>query len=67
MTAQVGNWMFGAPSKPTKHGAVFLALDPGVMTSQLEFGEKIASLIDEVRGAETADSWGQVMVPGQRE
>jgi len=67
MTTRVGNWMFGDLSQPTNHGAAFLAMDAGVMSSRSEFDERIAALIDEVQAAEPGVGCERVMLPGQRE
>ena len=36
VTAQVGGWMFGDPSAPTRHGSAFLALDIATMAGDAE-------------------------------
>lgn len=67
MTHQIGNWMHGDASEPTRHGAAFLAFDVDAIAPKGEFAGRIRTLTDEIHAAPTADGVDRVLVPGERE
>lgn len=67
MTHQVGSWIFGDLSRPTRHGAAFIAMDVSVIAPPGEFKRRVDELIDEIHNAPTVDGIERVMVPGERE
>jgi LDH2 family malate/lactate/ureidoglycolate dehydrogenase len=67
MTHQVGSWIFGDLTQPTRHGAAFIAMDVSVIAPPGEFKRRVDELIDEIHAAPTADGIERVLVPGERE
>ena len=67
MTWQVGNWMFGDRSKPTGHGAAFIAIDVTQIMPESEYAARIHHVMDEIRATPTVDGVARVMLPGDRE
>jgi len=67
MTQQVGSWIFGDLSQPTRHGAAFIAIDVSVIAPAGEFTRRVHELIDEIHAAPTAGGVDRVLLPGERE
>lgn len=67
MTHQIGNWMRGDASEPTRHGAAFLAFHVDAIAPSGEFAERVRALSDEIRATPTADGVQRVLLPGERE
>jgi LDH2 family malate/lactate/ureidoglycolate dehydrogenase len=67
ITWQVGSWVFGDKSKPTNHGAAFLAVDVESIMARDEFNDRINYLVDEIHAAPAIDAIDRVMLPGERE
>ena len=67
VTWQVGNWMWGDQTQPTRHGAAFLAIDVAAIAPREEFTSRIHALIDEIHSAPTADGVERILLPGERE
>jgi LDH2 family malate/lactate/ureidoglycolate dehydrogenase len=67
MTWQVGNWMWDDGTKPTEHGAAFVAIDTQLISPGGKFAERIDTLIDEVHAAPRADGVERLYVPGEME
>lgn len=67
MTQRVGSWMADDPSVPTGHGAAFIALDVGAMTSIGVFEGLIEQLAGEIHGAPLAKGAGRIYLPGEME
>jgi ureidoglycolate dehydrogenase (NAD+) len=67
VTWQVGSWIWGDSTKPTDHGAAFLAIDIASIMPKDQFESRVTSLVDEIHNAPTADGVERVLVPGERE
>ena len=67
MTSQVGSWIWGEKSKPTNHGAAFIAIDIQSIMPAGEFERRISHLVDEIHNSPTAEGVDSVMLPGERE
>ena len=67
MTSQVGSWIWGEKSKPTNHGAAFIAIDIQSIMPAGEFERRIGHLVDEIHNSPTAEGVDSVMLPGERE
>ena len=67
ITWQVGSWISSDPSKPTEHGAAFLAIDIATMMAPDQFERRVSHLVDEIHAAPTADGVDRLLLPGERE
>lgn len=67
VTWQVGSWIWGDATKPTGHGAAFLAIDVAAMGPRDVFERRVKDLIDEIHNSPTADGVERVLVPHERE
>ena len=67
MTWSVGSWIFGDASKPTDHGAAFLAMNVAAMGSLEAFQGRIDALIREIHAAPRAHGVDRLYVPGEME
>lgn len=67
LTWQVGSWIHGDPSVPTRHGAAFLAIDIATLMSPEEYWQRIGHVIDEIHHCPTVEGIDRVMLPGERE
>ena len=67
MTWQVGSWISSDPSKPTEHGAAFLAIDIATFMPAGQFESRVNHLIDEIHNSPTADGVDRLLLPGERE
>lgn len=66
-TWEIGNWMWGDGTRPTNHGAAFVALDVAAMAPDGQFVRRIEELVDELHAAPAADEADRILVPGERE
>lgn len=67
VTWQVGSWIWGDATKPTGHGAAFIAIDIATMGPREVFDARINDLIREIHASPTADGVEQVLVPHEKE
>lgn len=66
-TWRVGNWMWDDGTKPTNHGAAFIAIDLNAMMPAAEFARRMEALVDEIHAAPRADGVAALRVPGEME
>ena len=67
VTWQVGNWLWDDGTKPTDHGAAFIALDVNTIMPAAEFTRRVEALVDEIHSAPRADGVERLFVPGEME
>ncbi len=67
VTWQVGNWLWDDGTKPTGHGAAFIAINVPAMMAAGEFTRRIEALVDEIHRAPRADNVDRLYVPGEME
>lgn len=67
VTWQVGSWIWGDATQPTRHGAAFIAMDVAAIAPKDVFEKRINEMIDEIHAAPTADGVERVLVPHERE
>jgi len=67
VTHQVGSWLFDDGTKPTDHGAAFLAIHTDAIMPIARFDARIDKLIDEIHAGPTAAGCERLLVPGERE
>jgi LDH2 family malate/lactate/ureidoglycolate dehydrogenase len=67
MTWEVLSWSFDEASRPTGHGAAFLAINIGVLLPLEQFHERMAQLIREVRASPKAKGTERIYLPGEME
>jgi ureidoglycolate dehydrogenase (NAD+) len=67
LTRGVGSWMMGDRSKPTDHGAAFIALNVDAVMPAARFAERMESLIDEIHSSPVADGASRLLMPGEME
>jgi len=61
------SYAYDDPSKPTNHGAAFVAIKIEAMMDRDEFESRMQSLIDEIKNAPKATGVQQILIPGERE
>jgi len=66
-TWRVGNWMWDDGTRPTEHGAAFLAIDTNAIMPAAEFARRMQALVDEIHAAPRADRVDRLFVPGEME
>jgi ureidoglycolate dehydrogenase (NAD+) len=66
-TSRVGNWMWDDGTRPTDHGAAFLAIDTSAIMPAAEFARRMEALVDEIHAAPRADGVDRLFVPGEME
>ena len=66
-TWRVGTWMWDDGTKPTNHGAAFLAIDTNAIMPAAEFACRMETLVDEIHAAPRADGVDRLFVPGEIE
>ena len=66
-TWRVGTWMWDDGTKPTDHGAAFLAIDSHAIMPAAEFARRMEALVDEIHAAPRADGVDRLFVPGEME
>lgn len=66
-TWRVGNWMWDDGTRPTDHGAAFLAIDTKAIMPAADFARRMEALVDEIHAAPRADGVDRLFVPGEME
>jgi LDH2 family malate/lactate/ureidoglycolate dehydrogenase len=66
-TWQIGSWMWDDGTKPTKHGAAFLAIKTDLVMPAAQFGKRMEALVDEIHAAPRAAGVERLYVPGEME
>jgi LDH2 family malate/lactate/ureidoglycolate dehydrogenase len=66
-TWKVGSWIFDDGTKPTGHGAAFIAINLAAMMPAEQFARRIEGLVDEIHNAPRADGVDRIYVPGEME
>jgi ureidoglycolate dehydrogenase (NAD+) len=64
---QVLSWTFSDPSKPTGHGAAFIAINIAPFMPVEQFKERMDQTIREIRAAEKAGGAERIYLPGEME
>jgi ureidoglycolate dehydrogenase (NAD+) len=67
ITWKVGSWLHDDGTKPTQHGASFIAIDVEAMMPKGQFAQRMESLVDEIHNASRADGVDRIYVPGEME
>lgn len=67
VTWQVGNWLWDDGTRPTGHGAAFVAVDVNTLLPAAEFNRRVEALVDEIHAAPRADGVERLFVPGEME
>ena len=67
ITWQVLAWMGHDPSRPTGHGAAFLAFDIGTMMPLAHFHERAEALCREIHASPKAPGAERIYLPGEME
>ena len=67
ITHQVLSWSFADASKPTDHGAAFLAIDVNAMMPGEIFSQRVRELIREIRESPKAKGAERIYLPGEME
>jgi ureidoglycolate dehydrogenase (NAD+) len=67
ITKNVGSWMWDDGTKPTGHGAAFIAVDVNSMMPSGEFTKRVENLVQEIHEAPRADGVDRIYVPGEME
>lgn len=67
VTWKVGNWLWDDGTKPTDHGAAFIAIDVNTIMPAAEFTRRVEALVDEIHSAPRADGVERLFVPGEME
>ena len=67
VTWKVGNWLWDDGTKPTDHGAAFIAIDINTIIPAAEFTRRVEALVDEIHSAPRADGVERLFVPGEME
>lgn len=66
-TWRVGTWMWDDGTRPTNHGAAFIAIDANLVMPAAEFARRMETLVDEIHQAPRADGVDRLFVPGEME
>jgi len=64
---QVLSWTFSDPSKPTGHGAAFIAVNIASFMPIEQFKERMDQTIREIRASEKAGGAERIYLPGEME
>jgi LDH2 family malate/lactate/ureidoglycolate dehydrogenase len=64
---QVLSWAFSDPSKPTGHGAAFMAINIASFMSVEQFKERMDQTICEIRNSEKTGDAERIYLPGEME
>lgn len=67
VTWKVGNWLWDDGTKPTDHGAAFIAIDVNTIMPAADFTRRIEALVDEIHQSPRADGVERLFVPGEME
>lgn len=66
-TSRVGSWLWDDGTKPTHHGAAFIAIDINAFMPSAEFLKRVETLIEEIHTAPRADGVDRLYMPGEME
>lgn len=66
-TSRVGSWLWDDGTKPTCHGATFIAIDVNTLMPSAQFLQRVDTLIEEIHSAPRADGVDRLYVPGEME
>jgi len=61
------SYAYEDPSKPTNHGASFVAIQIEAMMDRDEFDKRMQSLIGEIKNAPKVAGVQHILIPGERE
>ena len=64
---QISSWAFADPTKPTGHGAAFIAVNLEAFMSVPTFKERMDHLIREIHSSRKAEGVERIFVPGEIE
>jgi ureidoglycolate dehydrogenase (NAD+) len=67
LTWQVGSWIHGDPTEPTRHGAAFLAIDVATIMEPSEYWSRMRHVVEEIHAAPAMEGVDHVLLPGERE
>jgi LDH2 family malate/lactate/ureidoglycolate dehydrogenase len=67
ITRAVGSWLWDDGTKPTDHGAAFIAIDVNSIMSANKFIQRIENFVEEIHKAPRADGVDRIYVPGEME
>ena len=67
ITWAVGSWLWDDGTKPTDHGAGFIAIDVNSIMPAAKFTQRIEDLVEEIHKAPRADGTDRIYVPGEME
>ena len=67
IASHVLSWSFGDASRPTGHGAAFIAIDVKALMPIETFKQRVHQTIQEIRAAPKAKSVDRIYVPGEME
>jgi LDH2 family malate/lactate/ureidoglycolate dehydrogenase len=66
-TSRVGSWLWDDGTKPTHHGAAFIAIDVNALMPSAQFLQRVETLIEEIHSAPRAVGVDRLYVPGEME
>ena len=61
------SYAYDDPSKPTNHGASFVAIQIEALMARAEFDKRMQSLIEKIRNAPKVAGVQHILLPGDRE
>jgi LDH2 family malate/lactate/ureidoglycolate dehydrogenase len=67
VAGSVLSYAYDDPSKPTNHGASFVAIQIEALMARAEFDKRMQSLIDEIKNAPKVAGVQHILIPGERE
>lgn len=67
ITRSVGSWLHDDGTKPTDHGAAFIAIDIAAMMPPEKFTQRMENLVQEIHDSPRADGVDRIYVPGEME
>jgi len=67
IAGHVLSWSFDDPSRPTDHGAAFIAVNVEAMMPSSAFSARVRQTIEEIQAAPKAKGTERILLPGQME
>jgi len=67
VAGSVLSYAYDDPSKPTNHGASFVAIQIEALMARAEFDKRMQSLIEEIKNAPKVAGAQHILIPGERE
>ena len=67
VAGSVLSYAYDDPSKPTNHGASFVAIQIEALMARAEFDKRMQSPIDEIKNAPKVAGVQHILIPGERE